>query len=261
MTNSALFWTMVISLVFPIICAQNAHAKRVEQADVHVPEHKTQVKDELWVVAQETDFGKHYSVCISKDSFKFADGHLVVLSTAPDWKVSLLNQRSRVFWTGSIDDFHGLKNTNKYNIKKLTPVKSSGEAAESKIAKQPVTLSEGDCQLSEETIKAIGFTPAKVKVATTTKVPITPNALRILGKIVGIDGLEGIPLEITATNKDEKIDFLKTQWCLNRELDKQTFEIPKSFWQGKSFNDVETQNNVVTLRSQLKKHEKPTTKN
>lgn len=261
MNNSALFWTMVISLVFPFICAEGAQAKRVEQEFVHLNPHKVESKNELWVAAQETDFGSHYSVCVTKDSLKFADGHLVVLAKAPDWKVSLLNQKSRVFWTGPLDDFHGLKNTPKYNVKKLTPVKAAGDAAELKVEKQPVVMSEGECQLSEETVKAIGFTPPKVTVATTTKVPIAPGALKVLSKIVGIEGLEGVPLKVTAKNKDETINFLQTQWCLNRELDKQTFEVPKSFWQAKSFTDAETQNTVVTLRSQLRKHDVPTKKN
>lgn len=263
MKKTALFWTMVISLVFPFICAETAQAKRIETG--HLAPHP-KMKEELWVVAQQTDSGKHYNICVSKDAIKFANGKFVVLSKAPDWQVSLLNQRARVFWTAPLDEFNGLKETTRYNVKKLSPVKIAADAPpeskEPKIAKQPVTMAEGDCQLSPETVKAIGFAPPKLRVASTTKVPIAPGGLKVLSKIIGIDGIEGVPLEIKATRKtEETIDLLQTQWCLNRELDKETFEIPKSYWKGKSFNDVETQNTVVTLRSQLKRHPVPDKKN
>ncbi|MDZ4832528.1 MAG: hypothetical protein SGJ27_01880 [Candidatus Melainabacteria bacterium] len=252
MKNSMPLYAMVLSLIIGTLCAENAFGKRIETVKSTAPDKARDAKD-LWVASQMTDEGTPYTVCVNPTAFKFVKGHLVVIAKQPDWKVTLLNQRARTFATVPLEEFKGLASISKFNVKKLEPIAT--KPAEQKIAEQPVTVSEGDCQFSESAIKSLGFAPEKVKLLSTNKVPAPDGALKVLGRILGVESLEGIPLAVKVTKKDgEVIDCLRTQWCLTREPDAQGFEIPKAFSPGKSFNDVETQTNVVSGRSMVRKH-------
>lgn len=97
--------------VFLILSATGVDAKRLDETAVKATSRPPK---DLWLISQKTDGGINYTICVAKGAVKFVTGNLAVIAKAPDWKVSLLNERTKLYWQMPLSDFTGLAPRGKF---------------------------------------------------------------------------------------------------------------------------------------------------
>lgn len=242
--------------VFLILSATGVDAKRLDETAVKATSRPPK---DLWLISQKTDGGINYTICVAKGAVKFVTGNLAVIAKAPDWKVSLLNERTKLYWQMPLSDFTGLAPVENFDLKQLGPAAETNDETNDdkpKVAKRAVEKLEGKPEYSAEKAKKMGFTPAKVTVWTCSDIQADPQALDVLARLYGTSGIKGIPMQVQMeTASGEKIDCLKTEWCFDRNLSPLFFDVTKQFKKAKSQADLMAKLNASTARGELKPHE------
>lgn len=251
---------LVISVVVGVLLfTSTGGADAAKRLDEAAAKAATRPPKDLWLVSQKTDGGINYTVCVAKGAVKFVTGNLAVIAKEPDWKVSLLNERTKQFWQMPLADFHGLAPVENFDLKKLEPsvsAQAENKDGKLKIAKRSVEVFEGKPDYSPEKAKKMGFTPAKVTVWTCKDIHADPKALEVLSRLYGTSGINGIPLQVQMeTPSGEKIECLKTEWCFDRNLSPLFFDVTKQFKKASSVADLMAKLDSHTSRAELKRHE------
>jgi hypothetical protein len=126
-------------------------------------------------------------------------------------------------------------------------------ASQTNVANLSVNVYEAKPDASAEPIKKLDFVPIKIKVLTTSQIPVTEKSLQLLAQIYGIDKLSGIPLKISLVKPNgEEVAMLTTSWTMDRANDAALFEIPSSYRVANSQKEVESMP-PISLRSLVKK--------
>ncbi len=121
------------------------------------------------------------------------------------------------------------------------------------VANLSVNVYEAKPDASLETFKKLNFVPIKVKIWTTSQIPVTEKSLQLLAQIYGIDKLSGVPLKISLVKPNgAEVAILTTSWAMDRPNDSALFEIPSSYRVANSQKEVESMP-PVSLRSLVKK--------
>lgn len=262
MRHGKISFNLVIGVTYFAVFSNQALAKRIESTDIKPIVDKPKSEQNAWIFSQQTDSLKTYTVCVSNDAIKFVCGNLFILARQPDWQIKLVNERAKTYWEMPLKDFTGLKSVESFGISKLEKTNSS-PGPNNLVANQAVIKQEGKSDPKANELK-LGLRPAKVTVWSTSSINVPQGALSVLSRLYGLEGIKGIPLRIQITNdRAEKPECLSTQWCLERDVPTDFFDIPKPFKRGPNRNEVEMQETVTTLRSQLKKtrFQKTTEKN
>jgi hypothetical protein len=242
--------------VLLVMSASGSEAKRLDEIETKA---SSRPPKDLWLISQKTDGGMNYTVCVSHGAVKFVTGNLAVIAKEPDWNVSLLNEKTKLFWQMPLADFNGLAPVENFDLKHLErSARENSETASGKlkIAKRVVEKFEGKPEYSAEKARKMGFTPAKVMVWTCSDIPADPKALEVLSRLYGTSGIKGIPMQVQMeTESGEKIDCLKTEWCFDRNLSPLFFDVTKQFRKAKSQADLMAKLDTHTARRELKPHE------
>jgi hypothetical protein len=246
--------SVALSVVLGLSMSLLAGVGYAERFQAETTPRTPRAPKDLWIISQKTDGGIHYTVCVAKGAVKFVSGNLAILAKEPDWKVSVLNERTKLYWQTALTDFDGLPPVETYDLKKIEPVAT--EITQTKIAKRAVDLYEGKPEYAPEKAKKMGFTPAKIRIWSCSDVNADTKALEVLSRLYGVSGVKGIPMRVQMeTPKGEKIECLSTDWCFDRNLSPLFFDVPKHFKKAGDKAEVLARLTVVTSRSQLKPHD------
>ncbi|MCA9803500.1 MAG: hypothetical protein KC777_16125 [Cyanobacteria bacterium HKST-UBA02] len=193
-------------------------------------------KGHVFVIKQLQEKTGQHTICMSKDGFKLICGELALVSTAPDWGVTIFNRRAKKCFKTSLD-----KLANDW-IESLpggamTPA-PKGPEDEKTIAGHKT----GHFQIKD------GARPA-IDVWLTHDIPMDPNVIKLVRHLYGNDSIDGLPLLASGPNKNGKtIDYLTTQWCQERELSDSFYGVPASCKPTDKLEEVEHPKNLSPER-------------
>lgn len=235
--------------------SQAGATKRIDEVG-STPQNSKRPQKDLWIVSQKTDGETHYTICTSPGAIKFVVGNLAVIAKQPDWQINILNERTKKYWQMPLTDFNGFEVMERFDVKKLQTSADEPTKNDKSVLKRDVVKFDGKPEPSAEKLKKMGFTPTKISIWSCSDIKVDSQALDVLSRIYGLNGLQGLPLRIEMeTAKGEKITCVFPEFCFERNSTDKFFEVPKHFSKADSREDVLARANVKTTRSQLQKND------
>lgn len=190
----------------------------------------------VFVIKQLQEKTGQHTICLSKDGFKLICGELALVSTAPDWGVTIFNRRAKKCFKTSLDKLDS------------DWIESLPDGAMSPVTKGPEnerTIAghkAGHFQIKDSNKPAID-------VWVSREIPLEPNVIKLVRHLYGNDGIDGLPLRASGPNINGKtIDYLTTQWCQERELSDSFYGVPAICKPTDKLEDVEHPRNLSNER-------------
>jgi len=193
-------------------------------------------KGHVFVIKQLQEKTGQHTICMSRDGFKLICGELALVSTAPEWEVTIFNRRAKKCFKTSLD-----KLANDW----IESLPEGALTAQPKGPENEKTIAghrAGHFQIKDKTRPAID-------VWLTHDIPLEPNVIKLIRRLYGNDSIDGLPLLASGPNKNGKtIDYLTTQWCQERELSDSFYGVPASCKPTDKLEDVERPENLSKER-------------